>query len=178
MAKINLGPKSAGDYFGANVIPAHTRFLNLSNYENAMTLAKALWDTAGWLWSDRYPGVDRRDQKAKADVKAFDDDLFKRCPDLKLLRDLADWAKHGGELTRSSVVVTDISGSGSPGGSSFTSNQLGPSGERSSGPFSGMMVQSTQECTLRIEYEGKSREMKEALATAFKFLQAETSRRG
>jgi hypothetical protein len=48
-------------------------------------------------------------------------------------------------------------------------------GERPSGPFGGMMVESTPECTLRIDYEGGSRDMKEALATAFKFLQAETS---
>jgi len=36
------------------------------------------------------------------------------------------------------------------------------------------MVESTPECTLRIDHEGGSRDMKEALAAAFKFLQAET----
>jgi hypothetical protein len=35
--------------------------------------------------------------------------------------------------------------------------------------------ESTPECTLRIEHAGGSRDMKEALATAFKFLQTETS---
>jgi hypothetical protein len=48
-------------------------------------------------------------------------------------------------------------------------------GERPYGSFGGMMVQSTPECTLRIDYDGGSRDMKEALAAAFKFLQAETS---
>src|SRR5712671_1219196 len=47
--------------------------------------------------------------------------------------------------------------------------------ERPYGPFGGMMVQSTPECTLRIDYDGGSRDVKEALAAAFKFLQAETS---
>ena len=47
-------------------------------------------------------------------------------------------------------------------------------GQRPSGPFGGMMVESTPECTLRIDHEGGSRDMKEALAAAFKFLQAET----
>ena len=68
-----------------------------------------------------------------------------------------------------------VRGCGSPGGTSFTSNPFGPMGERPSGPFGGMMVESTPECTLRIDYDGGSRDMKEALAAAFKFLQAETS---
>src|ERR1700730_12191517 len=34
-------------------------------------------DVAGWLWSDRYLGVDRRNQQTV--VGACDDDLFKRC---------------------------------------------------------------------------------------------------
>ena len=33
MKRINIGPTNASDYFGAHVIPANTRFLNLSNYE-------------------------------------------------------------------------------------------------------------------------------------------------
>jgi hypothetical protein len=173
MKKINFGPTSARDYLGLHVVPAYSRFQRISNLENAIDLAKVLWDTAGWLWSDRHPGVNRRDQPAAA--SAFDADLFRRCPDLQLFRDLADTTKHGGELNRPSVIVTGISGCGSPGGTSFTSNPFGPMGERPSGPFGGMMVESTPECTLRIDYEGGSRNMKEALATAFKFLQAETS---
>jgi hypothetical protein len=175
MKKINIGSTNASDYFGVHVIPAHQRFLKISNLENAMAAARALWENVGWLWSDRHPGVDRQKAEA-ATVKAFDDDLFKRCPDLQLLRDLTDAAKHGGELKRPSVVVTGISGCGSPGGTSFTSNPFGPKGERPSGPFGGMMVQSTPDCTLQMDLEGGgSRDMKEALATAFKFLQAETS---
>jgi hypothetical protein len=174
MKKINIGSTKASDYFGVHVIHAHQQFLRISNLENAMAAAKALWENVGWLWSDRHPGVDRRKAEA-ATVKAFDDDLFKRCPDLQLLRDLTDAAKHGGVLQRRSVVVTGISGCGSPGGTSFTSNPFGPTGERPSGPFGGMMVESTPECTLRIEHAGGSRDLKEALATAFKFLQAETS---
>jgi len=113
MKKIDFGPRSAGDYVGLHVIPAHQQFLRISNLESAMAAAKALWETVGWLWLDRHPGVDRR--KARADdVKAFDNDLFKRCPDLQLLRDLADAAKHGGELSSPNVTVTGLSGSGSP----------------------------------------------------------------
>jgi hypothetical protein len=50
--------------------------------------------------------------------------------------------------------------------------------ERAPGPFGGMMIESMQECTLQIEHiehDGGSRDMKEALAAIFKFLQAETS---
>ena len=171
MKKINFGPRSARDYFGLHVMPAHSQFMMISNQENAISLAKAIWDTAGWLWSDRNPGIDRR----KADTKAFDEDLFKRCPDLRLIRDLAEAAKHGGELSRAGVIVKGVSGCRSPGGTSFTSNPFGPMGERPSGPFGGMMVESTPECTLQIDYEGGSRDMKEALTTTYRFLLAETS---
>jgi hypothetical protein len=158
VTKIEFGPRSASDYLGLHVMPAHSRFLKISNQENAISLAKALWDSTGWLWSDRHPGVDRRDQQTAA--RAFDDDLFRRCPDLQLLRDLADATKRGGDLNRPSVIVTGVSGCGSPGGTAFTSNPLGPMGERPSGPFGGMMVESTPKCTLQIDYKNGSRDMK------------------
>jgi hypothetical protein len=173
MKKIDFGPKSASDYFISHVMPANTRFQSISSHENAISLVKALWDTAGWLWSDRNPGLDRRREQAKAE--AFDTDLFNRCPELALVRDVAEAAKHGGELSRGSVAVTGISGSGSPGGTSFKSEPFGPVGERSSGPFGGMVVESTPECTLRIDTAGGSRDMKEVLAIVFKFLQTESS---
>jgi hypothetical protein len=103
MKKINFGPTSARGYFDLHVVPAYSRFQSISNLENAIDLAKGLWETAGWLWSDRYPGVNRRDQPAAA--SAFDADLLRRCPDLEFFRDLADTAKHGGELHRGSVIV-------------------------------------------------------------------------
>jgi hypothetical protein len=155
MKKINIGPRTASDYFGLHVVPANTRFLDISNHENAISLAKALWETVGWLWSDRHPGVSMQDQPTA--VGAFYDVLFEGCPDLEFFRDIADGAKHGGELGRKSVKVKGISGRGSPGGTSFTSNPFGSMGERASGPFGGMMVESTPECTLRIDYEGGSR---------------------
>jgi hypothetical protein len=160
LAKVEFGPTSARDYLDQHVAPAYSHFLSVSNRENAIALANALWGNVGWLWSDRYPGVDRRKEKAAAD--AFDADLFGRCPDLKLIRDLADATKHGGELNRKDVAVKGISGSGSPGGTLFTFGPLG-------------MSQSTPECTLRIDHEGGSRDMKEALTTAYTFLLAETS---
>ena len=116
------------------------------------------WDTAGWLWSDRHPGVNHQKQKAVADV--FDADLFERCPDVKLIRDLADATKHGGELNGKTVTVKGISGSGSPGGMGFTTSPLGT-------------LQSTPEGTLQIDHEGGSRGAKDALTTAYEFLRAE-----
>jgi hypothetical protein len=156
MKKIELGATSAASYFALNAAPAYSRFQRVSNRENAMSLASVLWDTAGWLWSDCHPGIDRR--KHQRDADAFDKDLFNRCPDLKLIRDLAEATKHGGELSRKSVTVTGLSGSGSPGGTLFAST-----------PFGGM-VESEPECRLQIEHDGKSRDTKEALATAYRFL--------
>ena len=78
-------------------------------------------------------------------------------PDLGLIRDLADAAKHGGELSRGSVKVTNISGTWNSGGTSFVSNPFGATGERSDGPLGGMMLQSTPKCTLPIECDGGKR---------------------
>jgi hypothetical protein len=174
MKKVDIGSRSASGHFAAQVVPANTRFLDISNQANAISLAQTLWDNTGWLWSDRNPGVDRRASTAK--TAAFDHDLFSRCPDLQLIRDVAEAAKHGGELKRSSVVVTGISGIGSPGGTSFVSNPFGADGERSNGPFGGMMVETKPQCTLKIDTANGSRDMKEALASVFKFLLAETSK--
>jgi hypothetical protein len=160
MKKINSGPTSARDHLGMHAMPAFSRFQKVSNLENAIDLAKTLWDTTGWLWSDGNPGVDRRDRQLEA--KAFDEDLFRRCPDLRLIRDLAEANKHGGELSRANVIVSGISGCGSPGGTLYTSTPFG-------------MTEGTPKCTLQIDYEGGSRDMTETLTTAYKFLLAETS---
>jgi len=157
--KIDLGATSAAGHMAVHVAPAYSRFQRISNLENAMSLASTLWDTAGWLWSDRHPGVDRSKHRSVAET--FDKDLFSRCPDLGLIRDLAEVTKHGGELSRKTVTVTGLSGSGSPGGTLFVST-----------PFGGM-TEAKPECTLQIEHDGKSRNMTDALATAYKFLLAE-----
>jgi hypothetical protein len=156
LAKIEMGPSSARDYLEQQVAPTYSRFLRVPSRENAISAAAALWDTTGWIWSDRHRGIGQ-----KASPKALSEDLLARCPDLGLIHDLADAAKHGGELDRSSVNVKAISGSGSPGGKTFTSSQLGTS-------------QGTPECTLQIDLKnGGSRDMKEALAIVYKFLRAE-----
>jgi hypothetical protein len=151
VAKIQIGLASAREYLEQQVAPAYSRFLDVPSQENALSAAATLWDTRGWI-----------DQKASpAAAKALSEDLLARCPDLGLIHDLADAAKHSGELDRSSVLVKGISGSGSPGGATFTSSPLGT-------------FQSTPECTLQIDLKnGGHRDMKEALATVHKFLRAE-----
>jgi hypothetical protein len=159
MTKLDLGLTSARDYLDQQVAPAHARYRDVPSRENAIKTAAALWDTVGWLWSDLNPGLDRKNAGAQAG--AFDKSLFQKCPALVLIRDLADAAKHGGELSRSSVVVTAISGSGSPGGTSYISSPLGT-------------LQSTPACTLRIECkDGTSSDMTEVLHTAHAFLRRE-----
>jgi hypothetical protein len=118
-------------------------------------------ETVGWIWTDLHPGIDERDAKAAA--KVLSDDRLARCSDLALVRDLADAEKHGGELGRSTVVAKGISGSRSPGGTSFTSSPLGT-------------LQLTPESTLKIDLKDCShRDMKEALTTVYKFLRTAVS---
>jgi hypothetical protein len=161
MAKIDLGVSSAQDYLDQHVAPAQSRFIDIPSQVNALDLADVLWDTVGWIWSDLYPGIDERDAKQAA--KMLSDKRLARCPDLAIIRDLADAKKHGGQLGRSCVIVEGISGSGSPGGKTFTSSVYGTN-------------ESKPECTLKVDLkDGSQREMKEALANVYKFLRAETS---
>ena len=84
-----------------------------------------------------------------------------RCRDLELLRDLADAQKHGGQLSRSSVRVAAISGSGDPGGQH---QEFGPLG----------MTEHRPKCTLQMDLiGGGSRDLTEALKAVHKFLRAE-----
>ena len=47
MVEIKFGPASAREYLDQHVAPLYPRFLDVSTRENAMSLASALWNTAG-----------------------------------------------------------------------------------------------------------------------------------
>jgi hypothetical protein len=122
--------------------PAHSRFRETSTRENAIECAKAIEDVRGWYWEETFPGLNPR--KARKDYDAFNRQLFGECPELALIKDIADLAKHGGRLDRSDVKVKEIIGAGA-GGILFVSGPpMGPSG-----PFRNMH-ESKPECTLRV----------------------------
>jgi|SRR3954447_18192972 hypothetical protein len=71
--------------------------------------------------------------------------------------------KHGGQLGRHSVVVEEISGSGSPGGTIYTTSVYGTN-------------ESRPECRLQIDLKnGSQRDIKEVLANVYMSLRAVTA---
>lgn len=151
---VDIGCMSALDYWHSTANPAYMRFRDTPTKENAIECAKAIEDLRGWRWKEMHPGIDpRADQTAYA---AFNGQLFSGCPDLALIKDIAESAKHGGELGRSGVQVKGIAGSGIGG----VEQVFGPLG----------MYERKPECTLRAElHDGTQRRLPEMLASAIKF---------
>jgi hypothetical protein len=154
---VDLGYKTARDYSDNIVSAAYSRFLKIKNRENAIAAAKAISDLRDWLWHDTHPAVDPRDDVDG--YKAFTAALFSDCPELELLRDIADGAKHGSKLGRKNVKVARITGSGSPGGTLYEFSPLG-------------MNESTPACHLEIDVgDGVSHKLPEVLERAMRYWQ-------
>jgi hypothetical protein len=118
----NLGFGSALDYWHQITNRAFMRFKEAPTRENAIECAKAIEDLRDWLWTKENPGVDSR---AMPDVyRTFNQGLFAECPDLAIIKDIAEFAKHGGQLGRGSVMVKEIEGAGI-GGLSHEGGPLG-----------------------------------------------------
>jgi alkylation response protein AidB-like acyl-CoA dehydrogenase len=78
-------------------------------------VAWSLWHLHDWLWHDKYPEMDTRDNQ---NYEKFKEELIAQCPELRWLRDLADAAKHRG-LGRDDVQVRQVAeklGRGGAGG--------------------------------------------------------------
>jgi len=73
--------QSAQDHFDSRAAPAYSAFLRLKSRENTIAAAVAFWEM--------------RDQLRGSTGKAeFDQALFKSCPELKFIRDIAEASKH------------------------------------------------------------------------------------
>jgi hypothetical protein len=151
---VNIGYGSARDYWHSHACPAHSRFRETSTRENAIECAKAIEDVRGWYWSDKYPGIDPRD--AKQEYDAFNRQLFADCPELATIKDIAETAKHGGQLGRGGVQVKEIQGAGVGG----IVQEFGPFGMHEHKPV----------CTLRAVLEdGSEKPLPELLTRAMQY---------
>jgi hypothetical protein len=141
--------QSAQEHFESRAGPAYSTFLRLKSRENAVAAAVAFWEMRDHL----------RGGKVKDE---FDQETFKRCPEFKMIRDVAEDSKHA-ELNRSDVIVAGISGTGSLGGEATIISPLGS-------------LPTVPPCTLQIDLkDGSSRMMEDVLATVARFLRAEVS---
>lgn len=119
---VNIGYGSALNCWHDAAGPAHSRFRQTPTRENAIKCAEAIENIRGWFWREKNPGIDHRSAPDK--YAAFNEHLFRTCPELELIRDIAESAKHGGQLGRGGVKVLRIEGSGL-GGVEFVSGPLG-----------------------------------------------------
>jgi hypothetical protein len=152
---VSIGYASAREMLDSVVTPAYSQFLKIQSRENAIEVAQAVWNMTDRRWYDLNPGTDPRSDPNR--YKAFKADLTIACPELALIQDIAESAKHGGQLERGSVKVRVITGAGSPGGTVYVFSPLG-------------MNQFTPECQLVVEcLDGTNRPLPDILALAVKY---------
>jgi hypothetical protein len=138
---------------GAN--PAYMRFKALPSRENAVKTAEAIENLRELYWHESGSNLTK---------PAFSEGrLFARCPELELIQDLAELAKHGGRLRRGNVKVKAITGSGHAADAAPQS-VVNTFGNLPSGPV----------CTLQLELiDGTTRDVPEVLERAMLFWRAE-----
>ena len=162
--QVDIGHKTTREHFVLFTLPAHTRFNEIQTRKNAIDCAKTIWELRDWHWRDQNPGLDSRVRPEA--FTQFTEGLFAACPQLELIRDIAESAKHGGELGRGTVKVKAIEGAEYPGG---TLRRTGPP-LTPTGPFRAMHEIAKPESTLRVVLiDGSSQSLPQVLAGAVEY---------
>jgi len=157
---INVGHKRARECFQLITGPAYSQFKEIQTRKSAIECAKTLENVRGWWWCDAHPGINPRDQKRKFGV--FTVRLFAECPALELIRDIAESAKHGGQLGRESTKVRAIEGEESPSGRVVFDNPF----HNPSRPGSEALLKSTLKIAL---WDGSEEKLSNVLERAVEF---------
>jgi hypothetical protein len=154
---VNIGHSSARDHWKRFTCPTYSRFVDRQSIESAIECAKSIWELRDFLWRDMHPNIDPRDAP-----QTFNDQLFVACAGLNLIRDIAESAKHGGQLSRNTVKVKGIKGAGG-GGTLMESGPLG-------------MYEHKPKCTFEIELnDGSVEKLPEVLDRAMKYWRGKLS---
>jgi hypothetical protein len=101
---IDFGFRSAREFWAELVVPAYERFKAEPIRANAISASVHAWHVQDWIWHDQHP---REDTRRNPKYKKYQDDLAKDCPQLALIRDVADAGKHCG-LGRQTVEVKQV----------------------------------------------------------------------
>ena len=107
---IDIGYSSAQEFWEEIVLASAGRFKTDPTRAHAMAVAIYVSHFLDWVFHEKHPGQDTRDNPAYA---AFKEMHHTACPELSWLADVSDIAKHRG-LGRASVSlkqVADIPGS-------------------------------------------------------------------
>jgi len=145
-----IGLDSAQAHLHDILSPAYGQFTERGTRANLLKVAQAAWDIHERLWHDKgcVPPLDQ-----------FREDLFKACPELRLMRDIAETGKHTGlDRKNPPVELVRIAGAENPGGTSEISGPL-------------VMTYTTKPtCTLMIEtVDGRSYPVPETLKIVVEF---------
>lgn len=131
----------------------HIRASRKGRHANALTLAVAAWHLHDRLWHDR---------RSPHPKEQFVEALFVACPELRMVRDLADAGKHHA-LDRPSVKLTKIIGAENSGGIGEISSPLG-------------QTTSIPTCTLEIEFDGSCYPLPDALRRVVEYWRSEITK--
>jgi hypothetical protein len=101
---VDFGFQSARELWDELVLPACEQFKAVPSRANAIVASWAAWHLKDWLWHEKHPGEETRNNK---NYEAFDGVLFSDCPELAWIRDVAEAGKHRG-LGRASLVVSKV----------------------------------------------------------------------
>jgi hypothetical protein len=154
-----IGFDSASQHFVGNLYPAYDRFQTRQTRETALAVAQAAWQLHERLWHDRGKPKNLDDFRA---------DLYRNCPELELLRDWVEAAKHSG-LSRPGVKLDSITGFENPGGTLVIND--GP--VTPSGPFRPSRT-TVPTSTLTLNFnDGRSYDVKEVLKRVVEFWKQE-----
>jgi len=134
--------------------PTYRQFTERGTRANLLKVAEAAWAIHERLWHDngRAPPLEQ-----------FRRDLFKACPELRLMRDIAETGKHSGLDRRKDLELVRITGAENPGGTLEISG---------SWILTGQPARHTTKptCTLMIEtVDGRSYPVPETLKTVVDF---------
>jgi hypothetical protein len=105
----HIGLEDAKTHLHDMLGPAYRDFTEKGSRANLVKVAEAAWAIHERLWHDN--------GRVPPPLTQFREDLFTACPELRLMRDIAETAKHAG-LRRETVVLVSITGSEYAGGTS------------------------------------------------------------
>jgi len=90
---LNFACTTASSFWLEVCTPSHTRFFERPGRLTAIQAAWPTWHVHEWVWHERNPGQDTRNNRA---YERFRDGLITGCAGLGWLRDVSDASKHCG----------------------------------------------------------------------------------
>ncbi|NUB13807.1 hypothetical protein GAY28_14530 [Azospirillum brasilense] len=105
MKEVNIGLKSAKDYWEFVVQPNEKAFFEAPSYQPILNLALGLWHLGEWDHHEKHPDLSK--EQRKIEVAKYNNDRANKYDFFGDIRDIIDTGKHR-VLDRSSVKVDSV----------------------------------------------------------------------